>query len=128
MNRMKCFAVVLLFAATIAAGKTAPAPARSGSTTLTQPERDKALASLQSTHDKFVQSISGLSEKQWKFKPAPDRWSVAEVAEHITIAESGIFGLVQQKIMQGPITPEMRASVAGKDELILAKVPDRSVK
>jgi hypothetical protein len=125
---MLCFAVALLLAAAVVAAQTTPAPATSGSTTLTQPERDKALASLQATHDKFLQSISGLSEKQWKFKAAPDRWSVAEVAEHITVAESGIFGLVQQKVMPGPATPDKRASVAGKDDIILTKMIDRSVK
>jgi DinB superfamily len=135
MNRTKYLALAWILAATFIAATAiaqttpvAPPAATSGPTTLTQQERDKALASLQSTHDKFLQSISGLSEKQWKFKPGPDRWSIAEVSEHITIAESGIFGLVQQKVMQSPATPEKRASVMGKDDIILKKVPDRSVK
>ena len=97
-------------------------------TTLTTEERDAAVKHLQGTHDAFLQSISGLSEKQWRFKPAPDRWSVAEVAEHITVAESGIFGLVQKQVMTSPATPEKRAEVAGKDETILKNVPDRSHK
>ena len=81
------------------------------------------------THDAFLQSISGLSEKQWRFKPAPDRWSVAEVAEHITVAESGaIFGIVQKQVMTSPAAPEKRAEVEGKDELILAKVPTAAAK
>jgi hypothetical protein len=46
--------------------------------------------------------LPGLSEKQWTFKPAPDRWSVAEVAEHITISESTLFDLVQKRIMTSP--------------------------
>ena len=95
---------------------------------LTTAERDAALKSLQATHDAFLQSIAGLSEKQWKFKPAPDRWSVAEVAEHIAVSESTIFGLVQGKFMQGPPTPEKRAEVKVTDEVILARVPDRSHK
>jgi uncharacterized damage-inducible protein DinB len=129
MNARKYLTLVGLLAATMAAAQTAPSvPGTSAAPTLTQQERDKALASLQSTHDKFLQSISGLSDKQWKFKPAPDRWSVAEVAEHITIAESGIFGLVQQKIMQSPAALDKRASVAGKDDMILTKMTDRSVK
>src|ERR1700751_2886252 len=70
--------------------------------TLTPEERAAALKSLQATHDAFLQSIAGLSEKQWKFKPAPDRWSIAEVSEHITVAEGMILGLVQEKIMSGP--------------------------
>jgi uncharacterized damage-inducible protein DinB len=87
-----------------------------------------AVKQFQTTHDNFIKSISGLSQKQWTFKPAPDRWSVAEVAEHITVAESGILGLVQTKVMQTPATPEKREQVKGKDEIILEKVPDRSKK
>ena len=97
-------------------------------TTLSAEERETALKSLQATRDAFLKSIDGLSEKQWRFKPAPDRWSVAEVSEHIAVAESSIFGLVQTKFMASPSAPEKRAEVAGKDEIILTKVPDRSHK
>jgi hypothetical protein len=96
--------------------------------TLTPDERALALKNLQATHDAFLQSISGLSEKQWKFKAAPDRWSIAEVSEHIAVAESTIFGLVQTKFMVGPPTPEKRAEVKVTDEVILERVPDRSHK
>jgi hypothetical protein len=75
-------AVMVLGMASVA--QTAPA-------TLTPQERELALKELQRTRDKFLQSIAGLSQKQWTFKPAPDRWSVAEVAEHIAVAESGIL-------------------------------------
>jgi uncharacterized damage-inducible protein DinB len=97
-------------------------------TTLTPEEREAALKHLQTTHDAFLQSISGLSDKQWRFKPAPDRWSVAEVAEHITVSESGLFGMVQKQIMTSPAAPEKRAEVQGKDEVVLKNVPDRSHK
>ena len=58
----------------------------SASTTLTPEERDFALKQFETTRDNFLNSISGLSQKQWTFKPAPDRWSVGEVAEHITVS------------------------------------------
>lgn len=96
--------------------------------TLTPEEREVALKSLQATHDKFLQSIAGLSQKQWTFKPAPDRWSVAEVAEHIAVSEATLFGLVQKQIMMSPATPEKREQVKGKDEIVLQTVPDRSHK
>jgi len=67
-------------------------------TTLTSQEREAALKQFETTRDNFLKSIAGLSQKQWTFKPAPDRWSVAEVAEHITISESTIFGVVQKAI------------------------------
>src|SRR5580765_484785 len=102
--------------------------AQPASTPLTQEERDSALQLFQTTHDNFVKSIAGLSEKQWKFKPAPDRWSVAEVAEHITVSESTIMGMIQHTLMQSPAAPEKKEQVKGKDQLILEKVPDRSRK
>jgi hypothetical protein len=95
---------------------------------MTAEERDATLKLFQTTHDNFLKSIAGLSEKQWKFKPAPDRWSVAEVAEHITVSETTIMGLIQHPLMQSPAAPEKRELVKGKDQLILEKVPDRSHK
>ncbi len=133
----KLFAVpCLVFALTLATfAQTAAAPApvatpavASTPTPLTAAERETALKSLQVTHDAFLKSIDGLSDAQWKFKPAPDRWSIAEVAEHITVAEGSIFELVEKQVMTSPITPEKRAKVVGKDEIVLQKVPDRSRK
>ena len=102
--------------------------AQSVSSTLTPEERESALKSFQTTRDNFLKSIAGLSQKQWTFKPGPDRWSVAEVAEHITVSESSLSGLVEQKIMMSPAAPEKREQVKGKDEMILQRVPDRSHK
>jgi hypothetical protein len=124
------FAAVLCLVLTLtlaSIGQTAAA-ATPAPTTLSAEERAAALTSLQSTHDAFLKSIAGLSKKQWRFKPAPDRWSVAEVSEHIAVSESTIFGLVQTKFMTSPAAPEKRAEVAGKDEVVLQRVPDRSHK
>ena len=35
----------------------------------------------------YRDEVSGLSPEQWRFKPQPNRWSVAECAEHIILAE-----------------------------------------
>ena len=112
-------AVICLAIASVA--QTAPQ-------TLTAQEREFALKDLQRTHDKFLQSIAGLSQKQWTFKPGPDRWSVAEVAEHIAVSESAIFGLVQKQLMTSPAAPEKREQVKGKDEIVMQRIPDRSHK
>jgi hypothetical protein len=122
------FAAGLCLVFTLGMAGMAQTAATPATTTLTPAERAAALDSLQRTHNNFLQSIAGLSEKQWRFKPAPDRWSIAEVSEHIAVAESTIFGLVQTKFMTSPADPSKRAEVAGKDEMILTKVPDRSHK
>jgi predicted DNA-binding protein YlxM (UPF0122 family) len=116
--------VMLSMALTSAMAQTA---LQSAQTTLTSEERASALQQFQTTRDNVLKSISGLSQKQWTFKPAPDRWSVAEVAEHIAVSESTIYGLVQ-KMMQSPATPEKREQVKGKDQMIVERVPDRSHK
>jgi hypothetical protein len=107
-----------------AAPKTSPAP----SSTLTKEERDRAIDYLKQTKKDFLASIEGVSEAQWKFKAAPDRWSIAETAEHIAVAEQTIWDLVSGKIMKSAPAPEKRAEAQGKDEIILAKIPDRSQK
>ena len=116
---LSCVALTSAMAQT-AAPQAAP-------TTLTAAEREEALKQLETTRDNFLKSIAGLSQKQWTFKPAPDRWSVAEVAEHITVSESTIFGLVE-KVMQSPASPEKREQVKGKDQVIEQRMPDRSHK
>jgi uncharacterized damage-inducible protein DinB len=118
-------ALAVLYVAAISAFAQTASP--SAPATLTPQERDAALKQFETTRDNFLKSIAGLSQKQWAFKPAPDRWSVAEVAEHIAVSESAIFGLVQ-KLMASPAAPEKRDLVKGKDQMILERVPDRSHK
>ena len=109
---------------------SAPKPAVAGaeSATLTKEERDRAVDYLKQTQKDFLAAIEGVSEEQWKFKAAPDRWSIAETAEHITLAEQTIWELVSGKIMKSPAAPEKRAEAQGKDEKILTVIPDRSRK
>ncbi len=87
--------------------------------TLTQEERDRAVAELEGSRKAFLDATKGLSPAQSNFKAAPDRWSVAECSEHIALAEGFIFGLVSEKIMKAPANPEKREAAKGKDDLIL---------
>jgi hypothetical protein len=126
------FIVVAVFVSPLCGQSSAPAvapkisPAESG--TLSKEERDLAVDYLKQTQKDFLAATEGLSEAQWKFKAAPDRWSIAETSEHIAIAEQTIWEMVSGKIMKSPATPEKRAEAKGKDEIILTKVPDRSRK
>jgi len=69
---------------------------------VTQTEKDKALQYLETTKKNVLEATKGLSEAQWNFKPAPDRWSVAQVMEHIAAAEDFILGMVKEKVMMAP--------------------------
>jgi len=94
---------------------------------LTNLERERALSELHAGRKLLLDAVAGLSEAQWNFKPGPERWSVAEVAEHITLAEDYLFNASQQ-ILTSPATPEKKAEVQGKDEIVLTKTLDRSRK
>jgi hypothetical protein len=96
--------------------------------TLTQEERDHAVAELEGSKKAFLDATKGLSPAQWNFKSAPDRWSVAECAEHIALAEGYIFGLVSEKIVKAPANPEKRDAAKGKDEVLVKMLQDRSHK
>ncbi|MGZ5001832.1 MAG: DinB family protein [Chthoniobacterales bacterium] len=126
------FIAVLLSAASVFGQSSSPAAevknTAAPSTTLTKEEREHAIDYLQQMQKEFLAAINGVSDAQWKFKAAPERWSIAECAEHIAVTEDTIWQLVSQKLANAPATPEKRAEVQGKDQLILEKVPDRSRK
>jgi hypothetical protein len=96
--------------------------------TLSPAERDHAVAELESSRKVFLEATSGLSEAQWNFKPAPDRWSIAECAEHIGVTEAFILNLITEQALKGPAEPEKRPQVQGKDAAMMAMAVDRSAK
>jgi DinB superfamily len=76
-----------------------------------------------------IDATKGLSDTQWNFKPAADRWSIAEVVEHLAAAEDLIRGLVQEQVMKSPaIAPRDPAEVKKIDDGVLVQVADRSHK
>jgi hypothetical protein len=96
--------------------------------TLSQKEREEGIAELEGSHKAFLDATSGLSEAQWNFKPAPDRWSIAECAEHIGVTETFIRNLITEQALKGPAEPEKRALVQGKDSSLMTMVVDRTAK
>ena len=93
----------------------------------TQAEKDKAMQYLESTKQGVMDATKGLSAAQWNFKSAPERWSVAEVMEHIAAAEDFIRGNITENVMKAPARPAAE-DVKALDDIVVAKIPDRSVK
>ena len=94
---------------------------------VTPAEKDRALQYLESTKKNVMETTKGLSEAQWNFKPAPDRWSVAQVMEHIAAAEDFLRDVTKDKVMTSP-AGESGRDVKKTDEAVLAMVPDRTHK
>lgn len=91
-------------------------------------DRAALVADLEATRDAFLASVNGLSEAQVRWKAGPDRWSIAEVAEHIAVAEQGILGNIQGKVMKAELTPELREKVLRDDGRVHAVLDNRSQK
>jgi DinB family protein len=94
---------------------------------LSDSERDFALSHLYASEKMFLVSVEGLSPAQLNFRAAPNRWSIAECAEHIALAEDFIFGIVTGQVMKSPAVPDHKASEAD-DQKVLAATVDRSQK
>jgi DinB superfamily len=62
-------------------------------------EVDKAalLETLRKGEEAFFHSVAGAGETSCRLRPAEDRWSVLECAEHVAVAEEVMLGLVMGK-------------------------------
>ena len=50
---------------------------------MTKEERANALPWLEQSRAEFLAAVDGVTEAQWKWKPAPDRWSVGRKASGV---------------------------------------------
>ena len=114
-----CVAATLLALTTGAAAQTADPK-------MTRAERAELIDLLNKSEKEFLQAVEGLSDEQWAFKPAPERWSVAEVAEHIVLAEALLFETAT-KSLTAPADPSWEATLA-KTDVLRRALPNRSTK
>jgi DinB superfamily len=56
-------------------------------------ERESLLQLLRRTEALYLAKLENVSPEQAAFKPRPDRWSIAEIAEHVAIAEEFMYKL-----------------------------------
>ncbi len=127
-NRANSILRQFLFTACIAIGLQSFALAQDKAGALTDQERADAVKYFEETRQGFLNALKGVSDAQWKYKAGPDRWSIAEVAEHIAISEETLFGLVTKQIMNSPAAPDKKEAVKGKEAIVRDSITNRSVK
>lgn len=93
---------------------------------VTSTDLDRARTYLQQTQDMVVGATKGLSSAQWSFKPAADRWSIAEIVEHMVLAQELILGPTREQLAKAPAPGERDNKQI--DEFVLASMPDRTMK
>lgn len=125
---LRQFIIPACFAVSLPVFGAAQEKAAEKKSALTDQERAEAVKYFEETRRSFLDAVKNLSDAQWRYKAGPDRWSIAEVAEHIAVSEEAIFNMVTKQLMQTPAAPEKKEAVKGKDFLLRAALTNRGVK
>jgi hypothetical protein len=94
---------------------------------LTSSEIDQATRHLEQTRSGVIGALTGLSEAQWRFKPASGAWSVAENMEHIIFVQELLLGMIRDQIPTAPLSPAHR-NLELVDGIIVNQFPNRLTK
>ncbi|QEC78431.1 DinB family protein [Mucilaginibacter ginsenosidivorax] len=94
---------------------------------ITSQEREKAMQLLTQTESGVFDAVKGLSEAQLNFKPAADKWSVADCIKHIAAAEKELWAMAEPTLAQ-PANSEKRAEIKFTDDDLIKAVEDRTHK
>ena len=92
---------------------------------MTPAEREAVLKSLTESRERLLRAVEGLSREQLHFRPAPDRWTVAENLEHVAFVEGRILMMIQKTLSAGP-TPEKRSAMEGRESMFFENVAART--
>jgi DinB superfamily len=91
--------------------------------TITAQEQASIQTRLSESCEGVVNAVAGLSETQWRFKPAPDRWSVVDVVEHLAVIEGRVH-IVLARMETAPTAPPDH-DLRGVDARVLRATVDR---
>jgi DinB superfamily len=92
---------------------------------MTPAERGRVLNYLAESRDNLLRLTRGLSQEQLEFKPAPDRWSIAECLEHLIMVENNRVAGGITAALQQPVDPSKRSAFEGRDEELVQMVTNR---
>jgi len=93
-------------------------------------EREEMIGGLRASRAAFLTACGGVTELQGKFKPAPDRWSIEECAEHVALVEKGLLmrlteeAIPSERVVRPERQVELRKMAA--DRSTKRQVPERA--
>jgi hypothetical protein len=81
-------------------------------------ERQFVLDKLASSEARLLELVQDLSPAQWSFRETPERWSIAEIIDHVILFENFISKAIEQAL-EKPAMAEKRSQTAQKDPLVM---------
>ena len=94
--------------------------------TMTRSERAELIDLLNKSNREFLEAVETVTDRQWSFKPGPDRWSIAEVAEHLVLSEAALFDNATKNV-NGSADEKWDVTL-GKTDLLRRALPNRSTR
>lgn len=95
---------------------------------ISESDRSYALSALHASRKQVLDATAGLSKTQWSFKPSPEAWSIAEIAEHLALLEEQLPALVEGVLKTPAASGKKPAQAREADARILSVVPQRTTK
>jgi hypothetical protein len=96
-------------------------------TTLSMQERTFLITQLESSIGNFKNTVANLTNNQFSFRPAADKWTIAECIEHIALAELEFPKILARENWQPP-NKEYRSKIKIADNEIQPKMTSRKWK
>lgn len=91
---------------------------------MTEQERSEVLERLRTTQESLLRCLQGVSPGQLAFRPGADRWSIAEIAEHLVLMEGSTLPLLKHMLA----TAHSEEPAPRKDESIVRVIRNRARK
>jgi DinB superfamily len=113
-------AALLLLVVSLGAQSPTPEP------TMTRSERAELIDLLNRSNREFLEAVETLTDQQWSFKQAADRWSIAEISEHIVLSEAALFNNATKNV-NGPAEEKWEATL-GKTDILRRALTNRSTR
>lgn len=86
--------------------------------------RDEVLGMLTTTTNDYLKTVAKVSDELWHEKPSATGWSVAEITEHVTTANRGVYRLLSTRMLEQALEPGEQNAIA--DEQLALAMADRS--
>jgi hypothetical protein len=88
---------------------------------MTPVDREFALKGLDDSRERLLRAVRGLSRVQLEYRPAAERWSVAENLEHVIVAEKYVLGRLEGLVQEAPDSSR-HSNWEGRDEPLVREV------
>jgi len=91
---------------------------------LTEQEIAQARKLIEQTLNGVIGATKRLSDAQWRFKPSPEEWSVAENLDHMVIVQGRVLDGILTRLADAPAAPAGRDNQV-IDAMVIHQIPTR---